>query len=135
MNEHEQGFVARFVSSPRRERYFHLLSSAKQPTKFHLRTAHALGRDLDARYLYVEDELLPDVSNLIRRLLDQVGGLNAKCYIICENIPLDGQQTTLAEAERQWDSLSAIIISVVPGKLVYYRPERPSENYILWRDD
>jgi hypothetical protein len=134
MNEHEQAFIASFVSSARRERYFHLLSSAKQRTKFRFRMAHALARDLDARYLYVEDQLPPDVSDLIRRLLKQVGGLNAQCYIMCENIPLDGQEATIAGAERQWDSLSAIIISVVPGALAYYRPERPNKNYVLWRE-
>ncbi len=95
---------------------------------------HALARDLDAKYLYVEDELPSDVSDLIRRLFKQVGGINACCYIMSENIPLDGQVTTLVKAEGQWDSLSAIIISVVPGRLVYYRPERPNKNYVLWRE-
>jgi hypothetical protein len=41
---------------------------------------------------------------------------------------------TRAEAEARWDALCGILISVVPGKLVVYRPERPNDNYLLFKE-
>jgi hypothetical protein len=131
MNEHEQAFVAAFVLSERRERYFSLLSSVKRRAKFRLRIAHHLVHDLDSRYLYSEDNLPEEVSIKIRRLLEHLGQLSVTSYIMCEDSALDGQEMTLGKAEAEWDALCGIIISVIPGKLVYYRPERPNENYVL----
>ena len=130
MNEHEQAFVKEFISTPRRDRYAGLLSSEKRRSIFRNRIAHALVRDLDARYLFEEDNLAPGTADTIRRLI-QAKEKNSLCLVMCEDTALDGQEMTLEEAERQWDSLCGIVISVVPGKLVYYRPERPSSNYVL----
>jgi len=133
MNEHEQAFVKEFISPQRRDRYIGFFSSTKRRSKFRNRIAHALLRDLDARYLFEEDKLVLTTANAVRHLL-QSKQRNTRCYVMCEDTALDGQEMTLEEAERQWDSLCGIIISIVPGKLVYYRPERPSENFILLKE-
>jgi hypothetical protein len=134
VNEHEQAFVQEFVLSQRRNRYIHLLSSAKKRRTFRNRMAHALVGDLDSRFLYDEDALPDDAKKRIDRLLNQFGRSSAPCHTMCEVEMLDGQDLTLGEAEAKWDFLSGLIISVVPGKLIYYRPERPNKNYVLLKD-
>jgi len=89
--------------------------------------AHALVDDLDSRYVHDESSLPEDVAKEVRHLLGQA----RECYIMSEDRTLDGHEMTLGQAEAKWDALVAIMISVVPGKLVYYRPERPSKNYVL----
>jgi hypothetical protein len=110
------------------------MSSTKQRSKFRNRIAHALIDDLDSRFVYDEDSIPDDAVKKLHPLLVQVGKLRAQCYIMCEVETLDRQQMTLERAEAEWDSLSGIIISVVPGRLIYYRPERPSTNYVLFKD-
>lgn len=134
VNEHEQAFVQELVLPHRRDKYLHLMSSAKHRSKFRNRIAHALIRDLDSRFLYDEDKLPDEAVKKIHRLLGQVASLKAQCYIVCEDEILDGEEMTLGQAEARWDALCGIIISVVPGKLVYYRPERPGKNYVLLKD-
>ena len=130
MNEHEKAFVNEFISAQRRERYFGFLASNKRRKILRNRIAHALFHDLDARYVYEENNLTADTANTIQRLL-KASEENPLCYVMCEDQALDGQELTPYEAERRWGALSGIVISVVPGQLVYYRPERPSDNYVL----
>jgi hypothetical protein len=131
MNLHEQALVTEFISAHRRDRYLLLLSSAKRRGTFRNRIAHALLWDLDARYLHEENNLATNLANAIQRLLERAGKANAPCHVMCEDTALDGQEMTLGEAEQRCNGLCGIIISVVPGKLVYYRPEPPSKNYVL----
>jgi hypothetical protein len=134
MNEHERAFVKEFITPRRRDRYFQLLSAVKRRGKFRNRIAHALVLDLDSRYLHEEDDLAENIANTIRHLLERAGHANASCYVMCENATLDAQEMTLGKAEAEWDALCGIIISVVPGNLVYYRPERPGKNYVLLKE-
>lgn len=132
MNEHEQAFVKKFISAQRQDRYFSLLSSARRRSKFRNRISHALFFDLDRRYLYEVNDLAPDITDSIRHLLSG-NGSESLCHVMCDDADLDGKEMTFEEAECQWDALCGIIISIVPGQLVYYRPERPNKNYVLLR--
>jgi len=133
MNEHEKQFVASFVVSKRRERFFAFFSSPKKRAKLIGRLAHTLLNDLDERYVYVEDKLPKSEADRIRRLAQSVNGTGRECYVLAEQQELDGKELSFDQAQSDWDKLSAIIISVIPGKLAFYRPERPSDNYVLLR--
>jgi hypothetical protein len=110
------------------------MSSPKQRSKFSNRIDHALIRDLDSRFLYYQDALPDDKAKRIRRLLGRAGQLQAQCHVMSSDGTIDGQDMSLGQAEAEWDWQAGILISVVPGKLVYYRPERPSKNYVLLKD-
>jgi hypothetical protein len=134
VNQHEQAFVTEFISSARRDRFILLLSSPKQRRKFRDRIAHALIHDLDPRYAHHEGSLPANLAGKIDRLFRKVDQSGARCSVMCEDESLDGREMTFAEAEARWDALCGILISVVPGKLVVYRPERPNDNYLLFKE-
>jgi hypothetical protein len=131
VNEHEQAFVQEFILLHRRDRYIQLFGSSKKRSKLRDRLAHALVRDLDPRHVYDERAMPDAVAKELSRRLRRAGELEAPCYVMSEDVTLDEQDMTLGQAEKDWDTLSAIVISVLPGKLAFYRPERPSKNYVL----
>lgn len=114
------------------ERYVGLLMSPKRRGIFRDRICHALIHDLDPRYVFLENELPEEISRSVRSVMAKVPA-DSKCSVMSEYSDLDGLEMTLDEAERRWDAMSAILISVVPGQLVYYRPEPISQNYILFK--
>lgn len=128
MNEHESAFVNAFVLSNRRARYLSLLDSGKGQSKFRDRLSGALLRDLDRRYLFKDEDVASGAATLIREL-----GGNPVSFVWAEDPDLHRKFMTLDAAMSSWDSLSGIVISILPGRLAYYRPERFSSNYTLFR--
>jgi hypothetical protein len=134
MNEHERAFVVSFMLPKRKERYLGFLSSHKHRSKFIGRMAHKLLDDLDERYVREQEKLSKTEAERIQHLIYAADESGRVCYVVSEQPELDGKEMSFDQAQSGWDQSSAIIISVIPGKLAFYRPERPSEDYVLLRE-
>ena len=116
--EHQNAFVMAFIISERRERYMSKLKGAKHRPGFLDRLNHRLLADLDERYI-VEDPQLHDPLAA------------TSCYIIADQNQFDGKLVTPTIAQDFLDAARfGIVVSYIPGKLVAYKDESPSE--VVW---
>ena len=107
-----------FIISERRERYMSKLKSAKHRSGFIDRLNHRLPADLDKRYI-VEGPQRHDPLAA------------TSCYIIAAQDQFDGKLVTPTIAQDFLDAaMFGIVVSYIPGKLVAYKDESPSE--VVW---
>jgi len=128
--DHEAAFAKAFLPSERRARFVQLLAQPK-------RRQEVLGSlDHDLRYLpafaseVAGRQDFPD--ELVKLLLAK--GAGAKGLLIGRGLQADGRELPLREALVQICLQgSGAILSCLPGRLAYYKPEAPGAGVILER--
>lgn len=130
MNEHEEKFVKSFIVKSRRERYITQLSSKKRRHTIIHRLAHNF--DFDEKYAFK----IPSSQHIVRvieKLLFERGAKKT-CYIISENVEIDGKELSLSETLKEVVGYTmGTILSCIPGVLVYYESEDIGERYIFYK--
>jgi hypothetical protein len=126
-NEHEIGFVSSFIIPERRERYLSLLGNPKRRGKLLNRLNHS--HDVD---LSLARQVPPGCTGeSLAALLEQMGA-GEICYVIADASDTDGQTMDLREA--LWRASAhgfGVVLSCVPGRLCFYKPESPTSGFIL----
>jgi hypothetical protein len=128
-DEHEIGFVSSFIIPERRERYLCLLGNPKRRSKVLNRLNHSQDVDLSLA------RQLPSgcVAESVAVLLEKKGA-GETCYVIADASDMDGQTLPLREA--LWRASIhgfGVVLSCVPGRLCFYKPESPTSGFILER--
>jgi hypothetical protein len=127
MDEHEKAFVSTFIVSERRERYLTLLGNPKRRNKALDRLSG--GRDID--YSLASEAPTLCTSESLAVLLENMGA-DPTCYVIADASEMDGQHLPLREA--LWKTRVhgfGVVVSCVPGRLCFYKPESPTRGFIL----
>lgn len=126
-DEHEFGFVSSFIIPQRRERYLSLLGNPKRRGKLLNRLNHA--QDID---LSLAREVTPGcIGESLAVFLEQMGA-GETCYVIADASDMDGQTMDLKEA--LWRASvhgCGVVVSCLPGRLCFYKPESPTPGFIL----
>ncbi len=129
VNEHEIGFVSSFIIPERRERYLSLLGNPKRRGKVLDRLNHS--QDID---FSLARPVPPGcVGESLAALLKQMGA-SETCHVIADASEMDGQTMELTEA--LWRASVhgfGVVLSCLPGRLCFYKPESPTTGYILER--
>ena len=126
-NEHEIGFVSSFIIPERRDRYLTLLGNPKRRGKALNRLNHA--QDID--WSLARPVPPGCVAESLAVLLENLGA-GETCYVIADASDMDGQTLPLREA--LWRASVhgfAVVLSCLPGRLCFYKPESPTPGFIL----
>jgi hypothetical protein len=110
-NEHEIGFVSSFIIPERRERYLN----------------HFQDVDLSLARPVPSGWAVESVAVLLEKM-----GAGETCYVIADASDMDGQTLLLREA--LWRASVhgfAVVLSCLPGRLCFYKPESPTPGFIL----
>lgn len=130
MDAHESGFIKSFVIPRKQEKYLQLLSNAKVRKKLLDRFNHC--QDLDFAHASVIPPELATQHDLISYL--QKKGAPQTVHVIADESELDGQKLSLEAALAFATSHDfAVVISCLPGKLAFFKPESPSDIYLFQR--
>jgi len=129
--DHETAFVKAFLERGKWARYLQLLANRRRREEILVRLDHRLDY-LPARATPVPPD--QDYPEALERLL-LIQGAPATCHVLANKLRLDGCEVPLRKA------LDAVclhahgsILSCVPGRLAYYRPEAPGGGVLLVRD-
>src|SRR5271155_5772570 len=128
MNEHELKFVMSFILKEKRGRYLELLSKPKRRSKILGRLNHTLDIDYSfATPLHAIAEFaLPDLVISL--------GAGPTCHVIADACPFDGEEMAIGDAARVATlNQFGVLLSFIPGELVYYKPESPGPGFLLQR--
>ncbi len=128
--DHEAAFVKAFITSEKRARIIQYLSNPKRRKEI----LHRMSHDLPYMPEFATD--VPgeqDFPGALEKLL-RAKGAGPTCHLIAEGLKADGKELPLGEA------LTLIcmhefgaILSCLPGRLAYYKPEAPGHGFILER--
>jgi hypothetical protein len=123
---HEIALVSAFVVPEKQSRYLELLGKPKR-RKVVLDTLSHSFDFIQERATRVNLHACDDLERILR---DR--GATESAYVVSEDGSLDGREMPLKEALRRvWSYAAGSIISCVPGKLAFYKPEEPADSYIL----
>ncbi len=127
---HEEAFAKAFLPSEKRARFIQLLAQPKR------RREMLAQLDRHLPYLAAFATVLPgeqDFPDQLERLLSSKGA-GLICHVIAEGLKADGRELPLREALLQvCMQRSGAILSCLPGRLAYYRPESPAPGILLER--
>ena len=128
--EHEAAFIRAFVTPTKRERVVELLSRPKRRREF-LKTLARFG-DLDPRFcveIPSTEHSAAGIASLLRKR-----GAPAECYVISEDLALDGKKMPLSEALQKIVAYGmGTLVSCIPGRLGYYEGEARGDRCLLER--
>ncbi len=127
INKHEEELVRAFIKPHKKQRYISLFSSKKGREKILKNLAHF--KDFNFKLLQKLEASQQNVSYITSRL----NKLTNKdvCYIISENARIDGKNLKISDALFEVvGSQMGTILSIIPGKVIYYEGEEKSERYI-----
>lgn len=117
---HEEATIRAFTQPTQRQRFVAMLQDPKRRREFTSSLAHFNG--LDPRFVRAIPKAYHDAAS-IGSLLKQAGA-SETCWIISENVTLDGREMDLHEALRQTRGYGmGTIISCLAGKLAYFENE------------
>jgi hypothetical protein len=126
--DHETAFAKAFLRSEKRARFLQALARERREL------LSRLGRDLP--YLPEFAFQVPaarDFPEELEKLL-RSRGAGPTCHVIAGELKADGRELPLREALHQVCLQPAgAILSCLPGRLAYYRPEAPGAGIILER--
>jgi hypothetical protein len=126
-NEHEIGFVSSFIIPKRRERYLSLLSNPERRGKLLNRLNHSQDVDLSRAR-----QVPPGCAHESLAVLLEKMGAGESCYVIADASDMDGQTLPLRQALwRASIHAFGVVLSCLPGRLRYYKPESPTPGFIL----
>jgi len=125
---HEEAFVATFLESAKRARFIQFLSNRRRRAEILEKLNHGLP------YLAALAQAVPpecDFPEELERLL-KAKGAGPTCHVIANRSKADGRELPLGEALKMvcLHEFGAIL-SCVPGRLVYYKPQVPGQGIIL----
>ncbi len=127
MNEHETGFVSAFIIPERRERYLTFLGNPKRRGK----VLNRLNHSQDIAFSLARPVPHSFLTEFLAASLESLGA-GPTCYVIADASDMDGQTLPLREAV--WKTRVhdfGVVLSCVPGRLCYYKPESPTPGFIL----
>jgi hypothetical protein len=130
--DHETAFVKAFIERGKWARYLQLL-----PDKS--RRGELLGR-LNNKLDYVREFATEvpgdqDYPEKLEKLLKGLGA-PATCHVLVKGLRIDGRELPLREAlDTLCLHMYGSLISCLPGRLAYYRPEAPGAGVILVKTD
>jgi hypothetical protein len=128
--DHEEAFAKAFILSEKRARFIQFLAHAKRRKEMLSR----LSRDLP--YIQAFATVVPGYQDFPVELegLLRSKGAGPTCHVIADGLKADGRELPLREA------LNLVclhpfgaILSCLPGRLAYYRPQAPGHGVILER--
>jgi hypothetical protein len=126
-NKHEIGFVSSFIIPERRERYLSLLGDPKRRGKLLNRLNHSQDVDLSLARPVPSGCAAESLAVLLEKM-----GAGEICYVIADASDMDGQ--TLPLRETCWRASAhgfGVVLSCVPGRLCFYKPESPTTSLRL----
>lgn len=130
MNHHEEAFAKAFLPSEKRARFIQLLAQPRRRQEM----LSQLGRQLP--YLQACATVVPgeqDFPEPLEKLL-LAKGADPTCYVMVEGLKADGRELPLHEALQQiCMNRGGAILSCLPGRLAYYKPESPAPGILLER--
>jgi hypothetical protein len=130
---HERG-LALFIVGEWRARFRESLAPAKRRNKLRSQLPHF--RHLDSRFATVVPTSEQTAERLGPRLRSK--GAGDRCYLLSEDVDLDGRQMSLDDALLKVvgeNAQLATFISCVPGRLAYFHDEEPDSRYLLEHPD
>ncbi len=126
----EEAFVKAFLTSEKRARFLQFLANPRRRKEILDKLNH------DLPYMPTFATAVPghqDFPEELEKLL-KAKGAGATCHVIADGLKADGRDLPLREA------LNLIclhpfgaILSCVPGRLAYYKPEAPGAGILLER--
>jgi hypothetical protein len=128
--EHEEAFVKAFLTSEKRARWAQYLSNPKRRNEI----LNRLNRHLPfLPELACEVPGEQDFPMELEKLL-KAKGAGSTCHVIANGLKVDGRDLPLSEALNEicMHPLGAVL-SCLPGRLAYYKPESPLPGVILER--
>lgn len=130
LHEHEYALVITFVLPEKQQDYLNLLADPAGRKRALSQLPH--WADLDERSMRRLSDSYRRAAQ-IESLLRQRGA-PPTCYLLSEDVDLDGREMDLREALEEIVGLGAgTIVSCKPGRLAYYETEDPEERYLLER--
>lgn len=125
---HEEAFVKEFLASGKRARWAQYLSNPKRRKEILNQLNHNLPYN---PALAIEIPEYEDFPAGIERLL-KAKGAGPTCHVIVAGLKMDGRELPLAQAlnELCMHQLGGVL-SCLPGRLAYYKPQAPGRGLIL----
>lgn len=130
--DHETAFVKAFIERGKWARYLQLL-----PDKS--RRGEVLGR-LNTKLDYLREFATEvpgtqDYPEELEKLL-KAHGAPATCHVLVKELRIDGREVPLRQAlDTLCLHMYGSLVSCIPGRLAYYRPEAPGAGIILVKPD
>jgi hypothetical protein len=127
---HEEAFARAFLPSEKRARFIQLLAQPRRRPE--------MLAQLDGRlpYLAAFAPVVPsdqDFPEALEQLLIAKGA-GPTCHVLVAGLKADGRELPLGEALRTIClHRSGAILSCLPGRLAYYKPESPAPGILLER--
>ena len=125
---HEEAFVKAFIAPDKQARWMQFLSNPKRRSEILDRLNHnlpynpALGTEVPGNQ---------DHPAGLERLL-KAKGAGPVCHVIADGSKIDGQELPLSVALREIGTHEfGAVLSCLPGRLAYYKPESPGRGIIL----
>ena len=126
--EHETAFVKAFIKREKWARYLQLLANRRRREEILVRLNHKLDYVAD---LAVEVPADQDFPEALERLL-RARGAPATCHVMVNGLRIDGREVPLREAlDTICMHMYGSVLSCLPGRLAFYRPEAPGRGVIL----
>lgn len=128
--DHEAAFAKAFLPSEKRARFIHYLADPKRRREMLDRLNH------DLPYMPGFATVVPSTQDFpgeLEKLL-KAKGAGPTCHVITAGLKADGRELPLGEALRLicMHEFGAIL-SCLPGRLAYYRPESPGAGILFER--
>ena len=127
---HEAAFAKAFLPSEKRARFIQVLAQPRRRKEMLLQLNGHLP------YLPAYATAVPgeqDFPDALLKLLTAKGA-GPTCYVIVDGLKADGRELPLREALMLIClHRSGAILSCLPGRLAYYKPESPAPGVILER--
>lgn len=126
--DHEDSFVKAFIVPAKRARYAQFLANPKRRKEILERLNGELAYLPALATVVPEDQDYPDA---LEKLL-QAKGAGTTCHVLVDGLRIDGRELPLREALRAIClHHDGAILSCIPGRLAYYKPESPAQGIIL----
>ena len=131
---HEESLIKAFFLPGRRKRALLQLASTIKRSQF-LNRLPNLGFDfLDERFVRPLDVETHSISSVLETFKSE--GAPRSCYVISKWKDIDCRETPLHDALlKVFESHAGTILSIIPGRLGYYKGEKTDKRYILIRNN
>ena len=128
--DHEAAFATAFLPSEKRARFIQILAQPRRRKEMLVQLNGHLSY-LRAYAMEVPGE--QDFPDALVTLL-RAKGAGPTCYVIVDGLKVDGRELPLREALMLiCMHRSGAILSCLPGRLAYYKPESPAPGILLER--
>jgi hypothetical protein len=125
-----ENLVKAFIAPERAPRYLALLAKRGGRAELRVKLAHLT--DLDRRFARPVGGSDATPAGIERLLL--AAGAPKRCYVLSENVAIDGNDLDLREALDQIvGGGMGTFVSCIPGRLAYFEGEGPQERFVLSR--